>query len=383
MSKKPVIMQVIPNLGAGGAEQTAVDVAAAQVKAGMKAIVVSNGGPRVPEILRCGAQHIQLPVHSKNPFIMALNVLRLRALIRKHDVHIVHARSRAPAWSCLEAVKGTNAHFMTTCHAPYNVRDNKFKRFYNSVIAQGELVIANSWFVGDYLQKEYKLSQKKIRVIPRGIPMEKFEPRLVSPERMMKLTKEWRIPDGAQIILLPGRLTRWKGQSVLIEAMALLTDYPELYCVLLGDDQGRTGYREELEGLIRSKGLEGRVRIAPHCDDMASAYQLASVVVSASIEPEGFGRIAVESQAMGRPTIATNIGGSCETILPNETGWLVPPNDAETLAEALRIALSLPEDLQAAMAAHAMAHVRAYYTKAHMTEATLNVYREILKKTKK
>ncbi|MBP9050393.1 MAG: glycosyltransferase, partial [Alphaproteobacteria bacterium] len=177
--------------------------------------------------------------------------------------------------------------------------------------------------------------------------------------------------------------TRWKGQGVLIEAMALLTDYPELYCVLLGDDQGRTEYREELEGLIRSKGLEGRVRIAPHCDDMASAYQLASVVVSASIEPEGFGRIAVESQAMGRPTIATNIGGSCETILPNETGWLVPPNDAATLAEALRIALSLSEDLQIAMAAHAMTHVRAYYTKAHMTEATLNVYREILKKTKK
>lgn len=370
-------MQVIPNLGAGGAEQTCVDVTAALVKAGHKAIVVSNGGPRVIDIKRAGGIHIDMPVHSKNPIMMRINAKRLHNLILQHRVDIVHARSRAPAWSCLWGVKGTGARFMTTCHAPFNINGSKLKRYYNSSIAQGELVIANSDFVGHYLVDNYQVPIGKIRVIPRGIPMEKFNPALVNAERMLRLSQSWRIPEVATVILLPGRLTRWKGQVVMLDAMEKLKSR-DAYCILLGDDQGRTEYRAELEQIIQELKLEERVRIAPHCDDMASAYMLANVVVSASIEPEGFGRVAVEGQAMGRPVVATNIGGSTETIVPDVTGWLVPPEDPDALAAAIDKALMMPEAEKAQMKAIAMQHARDHFTKEQMTFATLEVYRELI-----
>lgn len=373
------ILQVIPNLGAGGAEQTTVDVTAALVKAGHRAIVVSNGGPRVVDIQRAGGTHIEMPVHSKNPLTIWMNAKRLNRIIREHKVDIIHARSRAPAWSALKAARESNIKFLTTCHAPYNIRGSEWKRKYNSGIAKGDLVIANSEFVAHYLVDNYQVAVDKIRVIPRGIPMEKFDPSLVTAERMLRLSQNWRVPEVATLVLLPGRLTRWKGQTVLIEAMAKLKR-KDVYCVLLGDDQGRTDYRDELDSLIHDLHLEDRVRIADHCDDMAVAYTLANVVVSASTEPEGFGRIAVESQAMGRLTIATALGGSKETIIPDVTGWLVPPNDPESLAKALDKALSIPEDQRKHMAEQASYHARAHFTKEQMTTATLMVYDELVRK---
>ena len=318
------ILQVIPNLGAGGAEQTTVDVTAAIVKAGHRAIVVSNGGPRVVDIQRAGGTHIDMPVHSKNPITMWMNIGRLKRIIREHSVDIIHARSRAPAWSALKAARDTGIKFLTTCHAPFNIGDSEWKRKYNSSIARGDLIIANSEFVAHYLVDNYQVPIPKIRVIPRGIPMEKFNSSLVTAERMLRLSQSWRIPEVATVVLLPGRLTRWKGQTILIEAMAKLKR-KDVYCVLLGDNQGRSEYSDELDTLIHNLQLEQRVRIADHCDDMAVAYMMANVVVSASTEPEGFGRVAVEAQAMGRPTIATSIGGSKETIIDGVTGWLVPP----------------------------------------------------------
>jgi glycosyltransferase involved in cell wall biosynthesis len=378
----PVVMQVIPNLGAGGAEQGCIDVAAELVRSGAKAIVVSNGGPRVRELQRVGAQHIELPVHSKNPLTIWLNAKRLRALIAQHGVDIVHARSRAPAWSCLKACEGTTTRFMTTCHAFYNTHGSKWKAAYNSVMAKGERVIAISHAVAQYLKDAYRADPSRIRIIPRGIDPERFNPALVNGERIVRLAREWRVPDGAGIILLPGRLTRWKGQLVMIEAMARLMQdarFKDYYCVLVGDDQGREGYREELESLIRERGLEERVRIAEHCDDMPAALMAASVVVSASTDPEGFGRVAVEGQAMGRPVVATDHGGSQETVLPGgETGWLVLPGDPEALAAALRTALCLNEEEKAALAYRAITHVLQHFTVAHMTAATLDVYAELI-----
>jgi len=371
------VMQVIPNLGAGGAEQTTVDVTSALVKAGHKAIVVSNGGHRVIEIQRAGGMHIEMPVHSKNPLKIWSNAQKLKKIIREHKVDIIHARSRAPAWSALKAARDAGIKFLTTCHAPYNIRGSEWKRKYNSGIVKGDLVIANSEFVAHYLVDNYNAPVDKIRVIPRGIPMDKFNPATVSADRMLRLSQEWRIPEVATLVLLPGRLTRWKGQTVLIEAISKLKR-KDIYCVLLGDDQGRTEYRAELEQLIHDLHLEDRVRIADHCDDMAVAYKMANIVVSASTEPEGFGRVAVEAQAMGIPTIATAIGGSKETVIPNVTGWLVPPNDPEALAKAIHKVLKMSPDELAYVADQAAHHARANFTKEQMTGATLLVYDELM-----
>lgn len=371
-------MQIIPELGAGGAEQGCIDIASEIVKADAKAIVVSNGGYRVPELERIGATHIDLPVHSKNPFVMWQNIKRLKKLIKKHDVDIVHVRSRAPAWSALRACKNSSAQYMTTCHAPYNI-GNEAKRKYNSAIAQGEIVIAISEYVAQYLIDNYDIEPSKIRLIHRGIPMDKFHPTLVTPERMIDLATQWRIPDSANIVMLPGRITRWKGHHVLIEAMAKLKN-DDLFCVLIGSDQGRTEYRAELEDAIAKHNLQSRIRIIDQCNDMPTAYMLAGVVVSASTDPEGFGRIPVESQAMGRPIIATNHGGAKETVIAGQTGWLIPHSDPDALAHAIDEALSLTDEQRAVLATRSMAHVNAHFTKAIMAEKTLDIYAELLQK---
>lgn len=373
---QPVIMQVIPELGPGGAEQGCIDMAAEIVKSGGQAIVVSNGGSRIHELERVGAVHISLPVHSKNPLTMARNVKSLRKLIERYHVHIVHARSRAPAWSAYRACKKSNAHFMTTCHAPYNISGN-MKKSYNSVMAKGELVIAISGYVANYLQEHYNVPDTRIRLIHRGVALDRFHPTAVTPERMITLSKEWRIPDGANIIMLPGRITRWKGHHVLIEAMAQL-GRKDVFCVLIGSDQGRSEYRAELEATIKEKGLDGQVRIVPHCNDMPAAYMLSTVVVSASTDPEGFGRIPIEAQAMGRPIIGTDHGGAQETILRGETGWLVPPSDSESMARAVEEALALNANQRAILATRAMAHIAANFTKEQMCDKTLDVYAELL-----
>ncbi len=374
--KLPVIMQVIPELSAGGAEQGCIDIAIELVRSGAKAIVVSHGGNRTPEILRAGVSHVNLPVDSKNPLTMIRNIGRLRKLIKKHDVDIVHARSRAPAWSALYACRGTRARFMTTCHAAYNFKDG-FKRLYNGSIARGERVIAISHFIAGYLQKNYRIDPRNIRVVHNGIALEKFHPSTVSPERLIRLMREWRLPDGASVVMMPARMTRWKGHHVLIEAMTHL-NRPDLICVLIGDDQGRKDYRLELENTVREKGLEGRVRVVNHCADMPAAYMIATAVVCASIEPEGFGRVPVEAQAMGRPVVASDHGGARETVVRGETGWLVPPNDAQALAQALEEMLALDDHKRAVLATRAMGHVAAHFTREKMADETLNVYAELL-----
>lgn len=376
-----MVLQVLPALTTGGVERTTCDVARALIQAGWTAVVVSAGGPMVHELERMGAKHIVLPLDSKNPFVMRKNVERLTAVIRQFNVDLVHARSRAPAWSARAAARQAGVPFLTTFHGTYSGWRNPLKRAYNAIMAKGDLVIANSAFTGDHVRRHYKVATDRVRVIPRGVNMLWFDPSLVSAERMIKLSRDWALPDGARVVMLPGRLTKWKGQLVLIEAMAELRRRRpdlEVVCVLVGDHQGRNSYRDSLLETIRRLGVEGAVRVVGHCRDMAAAYMLSDVVVSASTDPEAFGRVSAEASAMGRPVVASDHGGSREIVLPGETGLLVPPGDVAALATALEQALALDEPARAGLAERARAHVARHFTVETMTAATLEVYRELL-----
>ena len=378
-SGAPTILQVLPSLVTGGVERGTVDIAQALGDAGWGAVVASSGGPMVRAVERAGAVHVELPVHSKNPFVMRSNVERLAEVIRRHGVDIVHARSRAPAISARAAARHAGVGFVTTFHGTYNIGLAP-KRWYNRVMTTGDRVIAISEFIAEHMVAEYKSDRSRIRVIHRGIDTELFDPAKVSDERMIKLAADWRLPDGVPIVMLPGRLTRWKGQRVLIEAVARL-DNARLRCLIVGDDQGRTGYRREIEGLIQDRGLEGTVHLMGDCPDMPAAYKLADVVVSASTDPEAFGRIMVEAQAMGTPVIASDHGASRELLLEDETGWLFPPGDAAALAERVEAAIGLDSARRERIAERAMANARAKFSKEGMCAATLEVYREVIAKT--
>ena len=376
-TSQPVIMQIIPELGPGGAEQGCLDVAKGIVEAGGKAIVVSHGGSRIHELTRCNATHIYLPVHSKNPFVMWRNIGRIKRLIKKYNVDVVHVRSRAPAWSAYYACKKANAHFMTTCHASYNVH-NEWKRKYNAVMARGERVIAVSNHVANYVFENYEMDKRNMRVIHRGVDLTKYNVNAITPAQIIKITSEWRLPEDARIVMMPGRITRLKGHHVLIDAMAKLKE-KNLYCVLIGSDQGRHDYRAELDAAIESYNLGTHVRIVDHCSELQAAYILSDVIVSASTEPEGFGRIPIEAQIMGKPIIATDHGGAQETIIHGQTGWLIPPNDSDALAETIKNVLSLNDEEKAILANNAMNHVAHNFSNEKMVDETLNVYAEFLK----
>ena len=375
-SQAPAVLQVVPALETGGVERGTTDIASTLVKAGFRAYVASRGGRLVHDLERVGATHVTLPVHSKNPFVMMRNIGRLGALIVRHDIAIVHARSRAPAWSAYIAARRHGRAFVTTFHGTYDT-SNPLKRWYNSVMTRGARVIAISRFIAQHIRTTYEVNTARIATVPRGVNVDLFDPAAVSAERMVQLAVAWRLSDDVPMVLMPGRLTRWKGQAVLIEAMARL-GRQAVRCVIVGDDQGRTRYRRELENLVRRLGLEETVRIMEHCRDMPAAYMLADVVVSASTDPEAFGRVAAEAQAMGRPVVATNHGAARETVLPGITGWLVAPGNVGALAEALDYALGLGEAERQDIAAAARRHIAENYTVEKMCETTLDLYRDLL-----
>jgi len=370
------ILQVLPALDTGGVERGTVEVAAAQVAAGLRAVVASAGGRLLPELSRTGASHVTLPLASKDPLVMWRNAARLAAVARAEGVAIVHARSRAPAWSARFAARRTGARFVTTYHGTYT-EGFPFKRAYNAVMASGERVIAISRFIADHLIARHGTDPARVRVIPRGVDPVRFDPGCVGGDRMRRLAEAWRLPDGAPVILLPGRLTRWKGQAVLIEALARL-GRADAVAVFAGDAQGREGYREELLALARARGVAARLRLPGEVADMPAAFMLADAVVSASTAPEAFGRVVVEAQAMGRPVVATAHGGAAETVEEGATGWLVPPRDPAALAARLEAVLTLDAAARLALGDRARAAVLARYTTERMCRATIAVYRELL-----
>jgi glycosyltransferase involved in cell wall biosynthesis len=375
-NRAPVIMQVLPALNSGGVEQGVIDINAAIVKAGGRSIVVSSGGGRVHEIIKAGGTHITLPVHSKNPLVIAANISRLRRIIRELDVDIVHACSRAPAWSAFRAVHGTSARYVTSCHAAHGI-SGALKRLYNSSITKGQRIIAVSHFLADYLEQNYKIDPQIVRVVHRGVALEKFHPNSVTPERLVRVSKACRIPEGVAIVMLPARLTRIKGHMFLLDALAEL-QRKDVFCLFVGSDRGNENYRKELEDYISSKGMGSMVRIVTNCDDMPAAYMISTVVVCPSLVPEGFGRVPVEAQAMGRPLIATDHGGARETVVRDETGWLVSPGNVAELAKALDEAIALDARGRAILATRAMSHVAQHFTNEQMCAGTLDVYTELL-----
>ena len=361
---------------AGGVERGTVDVAKALVAAGWSAIVASEGGPLTRELDRVGAKHVALPLASKNPFVMRANVGRLRELIAAEGVDIVHARSRAPAWSAERAAKKEGAHFVTTFHGVYGAK-SPLKRAYNAVMTRGERVIAISDFIADHIRATYKIDESRVRVIHRGVEIAHFDPARVSQERMIQLAAGWRLPEDRRIVMLPARLSRWKGQGLLLEAMAKL-GRRDLFALLVGVGSGSESLRAELEAQILRLGLGDSVRLIDDCRDMPAAYMLADVVVAPSTQPEAFGRTVTEAQAMGRPVVAANHGGARETVIDGVTGWLAAPGDVDDWAAAVDHAVSLSPAAREELSRAAIANVRARFTNEVMCARTLDVYRELV-----
>jgi len=370
------ILQVLPALEAGGVERGTVEMVQAIVAARGTALVASAGGRMVAAVERAGGQHIQLNLMTKDPVNILLNAGKLVRLIRSENISLVHARSRAPAWSAYLAARRTQTPFVTTWHGVYG-EDFPGKRLYNSVMARGDRVIAISHYIGNRVAAQ-GVPPSRLRIIPRGVDPDIFDPARISGDRVHRLAEAWRIPTGARIVMLPARLTRWKGAEALLDAVARLPAHDNLFCVLVGSDQGRTRYAASLTARAESLGLTPRLRLAGHCDDMQAALMLADVVVSTSLKPEPFGRTVIEAQAMGRPVVAFHHGGAAETIRDGQTGLLVPPGDIGALAAAIDRALTLDDGARAALADQARQAVVAGFTTAAMQSATLAVYRELL-----
>ena len=340
------VLQVIPKLGFGGAETGCYDIAHYLPENGCKSFIVTSGGDLLKYVDKNKVTVIRLPVHSKNPILILVNAILLIGIILINNISIVHARSRAPAWSCLLATKITGRKFVTTFHGTYNFK-SKIKKIYNSVMVRSHLIIAGSNFIFSHIKENYSNyinDKKKLLVIFRGINVDYYEPSTKLENDEKKLLKKWEIEKDKKIILLPGRLTSWKGQELFIEAVNLVNielGYEAFYAVILGSDQGRDLYKKKLNRLSEQYRMVNQLKFIDHCNDMALAYKVSDIIVSSSIEPEAFGRVAVEAQSMEKPIIASNIGGSNETIIDNKTGFLFNSGNAKSLSEKILMVLNL------------------------------------------
>lgn len=374
-------MQVVPEMATGGVERTTVEVASAIVEAGGRALVFSAGGRLVPELEALGAKHLHGEANSKNPWtVFVSNVGKLAQIIEQEKVDLVHARSRAPAWSALLAARRTKTPFVTTYHGIYNAKSG-LKRWYNSVMARGDLVIANSGYTRDHVMAEHKVDPNKIEVIYRGVDVAAFDPKAVTPKRREELATQWGIAleSPRPRAILPARLTAWKGQKVMLEALGhLKRDGLEMDCLMVGDPQGRDTYRAELGQDIRRLGLEGYVHLVGHCNDMPAAFSLADFAVTPSTEPEAFGRTAAEAQAMGLPVIASDLGGARETVEDRVTGFLSSAGDGKALADCMGRLLALSPAERAAMGLAGAARVRERFTTRALQSATVSLYQRLV-----
>lgn len=369
-----VVLQVLPALEEGGVERGTVEMVQALVASGAVALVASAGGRLVAHVERAGGHHVVLPLLTKDPVNILLNARRLRRLIQRERVSLVHARSRAPAWSALLAARRARVPFLTTWHGVYS-ENFPGKRRYNAVMAKGERVIAISEFVASRVARDYGVGPDRLRVIPRGADPVVFDPARVAGDRLYKMARAWRLPDGAPVILLPGRISAWKGHALLIEALGRVRDR-SVIAVFTGT--GSASLVKSLCERARALGLEERLRFTGHCADMAAAYALASVVVAPSLAPEPFGRVVVEAQAMGRLVIVADHGGAAETVEHGMTGWRVPPGDVDTLAASLEAGLALDAEALHAFGTAARQSVIDRFSTARMQAATLGVYAELL-----
>ena len=384
MTSKINVLQVIPKLGYGGAETGCYDIAHYLAEQDCGSFIATSGGDLLKFVKKNKVGIFKIPVHSKNPVLIFINSIIISFLILIKKINIVHARSRAPAWSCYLACLLTNTIFVTTFHGTYNFK-SKFKKFYNSVMLRSKLTIAGSNFIFGHINEnynEYLNKKKKLRVIFRGINIDYFSQKNISVLKQEKLKMEWGLEQNKFTILMPGRLTSWKGQEKLIESLnILIEDYniTNFQAILLGSDQGRKVYTKKLHSLVERYSLTKKVKFIENCKEMPLAYSLADVVVSASIEPEAFGRVAVESQAMGKPIIASNLGGSKETVLNKKTGFLYKHDDPRELAKNLNTVIQLNQEELKFMGNEGRKNITRKFDVEVMCDSNLREYKKLLK----
>lgn len=379
--KGPRVMQVLPALGHGGVERGTLDISRFLIDRGWSPIVVSNGGDHERHLFEMGAVSLNLPVHSKNPLTIHANIKQLEHLIREHDIQLVHARSRAPAWSAYYAAKRAGVPFLTTFHSLYSGGHNFLKRGYNAIMASGDRVIGISDYVADHASQRYGVGPDRLRVVPRGVDLQTFDPEKVTDARIDALIDKWQLDRTKRIVMLPARVTSRKGHTWLLKALHKLWGQgkaKDVICIMVGGRAANSGYANKVEKMIIDLQLEQRVWLVGGCDDMPAAYALADVVVVPSVGPEAFGRTSIEAQAMGKPVIATDRWGLSETIMPAATGWLVQPDDVDDLTNALDLALAMPEDARTRLVGRARRFVDRHYSLQRMGRSTLSVYKELI-----
>ena len=383
MSSNLKVLQVIPKLGYGGAETGCYDVAHYLPENNCKSFIVTSGGELIKFINKEKVKLIKLPVHSKNPLIIFFNAIILTFIILYYNISIVHARSRAPAWSCLIATKITSRKFVTTFHGTYNF-NSKIKKFYNSVMVRSNLVIAGSNFIFSHIKNNYsdffKL-KNKLLVIFRGINVDYFDPTTKTEAEEKKLLKKWEIEENKKIILLPGRLTSWKGQELFLESINLVNiqlGYEAFYAVILGSEQGRDLYKKKLIRLSEQYRMTNQVKFINHCKDMALAYKISDIVISSSIEPEAFGRVAVEAQSMEKIILASNIGGSNETVIDGKTGYLFESVNAKSLCEKIIKIINLDDTTLKTIGIEGRKNIVSKFNVEKMCFSTYSEYKKLI-----
>ena len=383
MSSKLKVLQVIPKLGYGGAETGCYDLAHYLPENNCSSYIVTSGGELLKFVDRKKVKLMKLPVHSKNPILIFFNSIALIFIILFHNISIVHARSRAPAWSCLIATKVTRRKFVTTFHGTYKF-DNLIKKFYNSVMVRSNLIIAGSNFIFSHIKDNYSKYlniKKKFLVIFRGINVDYFDPSTTLETEENNLLSEWGVNRSKKLILLPGRLTTWKGQEVFIEALNLVNKelgHQSFYAIILGSDQGRDIYTKKIKRLAEQYRLTSQLKFVEHCQNMPLAYKLSDLVISASIEPEAFGRVAIEAQSMEKPIIASDIGGSTETIVNNETGFLFKSGNPESLSKKIVEALNLDQSRLKSMGIEGRKNIIKKFNVEKMCFSTYSEYKKLL-----
>ena len=384
MSTKINVLQVIPKLSFGGAETGCYDIAHYLAEKECGSFIATAGGELLKFVKKDKVKIFRLPVHSKNPILIILNALFLSLYIIFFKINIVHARSRAPAWSCYLACFLTRRIFVTTFHGTYNFK-SKSKKFYNSIMLRAKLTIAGSNFIFSHINKnysEYLSKAKKLRVIFRGINVDYFNQKNISILKQEKLKQEWGLTSNKFTILMPGRLTYWKGQEKFIESLNILIEdynFSNFEAIILGSDQGRTVYKKKLINLVERYNLNKKIKFISNCKEMPLAYSLADTVVSASIEPEAFGRVAVEAQSMGKPIIASNIGGSKETIINKKTGFLYEFQDPRELAKILNTVIQLSQEELKSIGNEGRKNIIKKFDVEAMCDTNLNEYKKLLK----
>ena len=384
MSSTFKVLQVIPRLGYGGAETGCYDIAHYLPEKNCKSYIITSGGPLIKYIKKEKVKIFRLPVQSKNPVLMIFNSFVITLIVLIYNINIVHARSRAPAWSCYWSCFLTRRKFVTTFHGTYNY-SNSYKKFYNSIMVKSNLIIGGSNFIFEHINanySEYLDPKNKLMVIFRGINLEYYNPDNISENKINKLKKLWKVRDDRIKILLPGRLTTWKGQEKFIEALnILIEDYntDNFQAFILGSDQGRNVYSKKLRDLVQRYNLNQKIFFIEHCNEMPTAYSIVDIVVSSSIEPEAFGRIAVEAQAMRKPIVASNLGGSKETILDKKSGYLYNFNDPRELAKTLNSIMHLEKDTLNLIGNEGRKNVTRKFDVEKMCQTTFTEYKKLLK----